>query len=400
MKRITSVILLSTMACATLSAQPIIENQSSSSAVIVRDPARQSSTEVDAAIYNPAGTAFVKEGLSFSVSGIANFGHIKANVGTNSYKINENYVMPSIQLAFKKDKWAFSGSFASEGGYRRNYKNGSPTIDIASALVAEDMSSSMLEEGYNVNYSFSQSHVRSHLYNWAIKLGAAYEISPKLSAYAGLRLNRVLWKSESNLAFHASPAIVNVSLKSSDSYLDESGWGIAPVIGLDYKGNAFNIGMKYEFGSHVNNSDGEDFTLPAVMSFGGNYQVLRWLNVAIGGDLYFKSAGNPIFAIDDNLYWDASVSATFTCSKSLTANIGWQIGRKSIWIEDVLYDCGGGNLTRFPTKLSAGIRYAFTDKISMDLGISMAFPQSSGFNLTGTTKTSHTINRLIGQIAG
>lgn len=455
MKRITSSILLSAMACGTLSAQSIVENLFSSSAVVVRDPARQSSTEVDAAIYNPAGTAFVKEGLSFSVNGIANFGQTKAYDGTKSYKIDENYVMPSVQLAFKKGKWAFSGSFASEGGYRRNYKDGSPALDGIVGMYSEilqpltnalQLRGALLEIGeeYNVwsdlgissddELCFSQYSTKSHLYNWAIRLGAAYEITPNLSAYVGMRLNRVSWKAKLNTGmevynptsgtsttfaeytnnvseqfenandedlndleesmlnllqvYDETGKILADDLSSSVSHT-ESGWGIAPVIGLDYKGKTFNVGMKYEFGSHINIGDGEDFTLPAILSLGGNWQALRWLNVAVGGDLYFKSAGNPIFAFDDELYWDASVSATFTCNKSLKANIGWQIGKQYGWTEDFAYrDDLSIRDYPLPSKFSAGIRYAFTDKISMDLGVaiitSQAFKSSFNNNLNVT----------------
>lgn len=436
------------MACGTLFAQPIVENLSSSSAVVVRDPARQSSTEVDAAIYNPAGTAFVKEGLSFSVSGIANFGQTKANDGTKSYKINENYVMPSVQLAFKKGKWAFSGSFASEGGYKRNYKDGSPALDAGIGSLSEALTSTsnylqlqgaLLEIGeeYGVwpnlginsddEFCFSQYSTKCHLYNWAIRLGTAYQISQNLSAYVGVRLNRVSWKAKTNVGM----AVYNPSSETttpfaeysknvaeqfekaddeslndikestlnllqvydeigavSSSIIDsclshaESGWGIAPIIGLDYKGKTFNIGMKYEFGSHINIGDGEDFTLPAILSLGGNWQAMRWLNVAVGGDLYFKSAGNPFSAFDDNLYWDASVSATFTCNKSLKANIGWQIGKQTYLVEDfTLRDDCTNNAYAFPSKFSAGIRYAFTDKISMDLGVALMTQQTSNVGL-------------------
>lgn len=449
MKRITTTILFSAMACGTLFAQPIVENLSSSSAVVVRDPARQSSTEVDAAIYNPAGTAFAKEGLSFSVSGIANFGQIKANDGTKSYKIRENYVMPSVQLAFKKDKWAFSGSFASEGGYRRNYKDESPILDGIVGLFNEYLPNSNVSNGlqsaglvaelHEILYEtpdigmdaddelrLSQYSAKSRLYNWTIRLGAAYEILPNLSAYVGMRLNRVSWKAQPkygmevyNPSSETSTPFAEYSKNASENienYLDESyqetkeyllerldayetvsnlltnassyatshtesGWGIAPVIGLDYKGKAFNVGMKYEFGSHINIGDGEDFTLPAIMSLGGNWQALRWLNIAVGGDLYFKSAGNPFCAFDDELYWDASVSATFTCSKSLKANIGWQIGKQFAWEEDFSYRNVSSinikiniNKYAFPHKFSAGIRYAFTDKISVDLGVAIMSP--------------------------
>lgn len=425
------------------SAQSIVENQSASTAVIVRDPARQSSTEVDAAIYNPAGTAFLKEGLSLSASGIANIGSTKANDGTKDYKISENYVMPSVQAAFKTGKWSFSGSFASEGGYRRNYKDGSPVTEGYVGLINESITKyskklqltgllfDLLDKYSDIHnigmhsddkMQVSQYPSKSHLYNWTIRLGAAYEISEHLSAYAGLKLNRVSWKSKpkfgmevhnlssgtttpfSEYSKNVSEQLENVndesfqeakegvlsqlqacdvinnvltnSFSSSFSHT-ENGWGITPVIGLDYKSQAFNVGMKYEFGSHINVCDGEDFTLPATLSLGGNWQSTQWLNVAVGGDFYFKSAGNPFCAFDDNVYWDVSVSATFTCNKHLKASVGWQIGKQSAWEEDFAYkDNLSGDMYIYPGKVSAGIRYAFTDKISVDFGIAIMSEQS------------------------
>lgn len=47
----------------------LYEYASGSTAVIVRDPARQTSTDIDAAIYNSAGTAFLAKGLHFSLNG-------------------------------------------------------------------------------------------------------------------------------------------------------------------------------------------------------------------------------------------------------------------------------------------------------------------------------------------
>lgn len=467
MKR-TFLYLLLAMGSSTLSAQSIVENLSSSTAVVVRDPARQSSTEVDAAIYNPAGTAFLKEGLSVSASGIANFGSTKANDGTKEYKINENYVMPSIQVAYKKNKWTFSGSFASEGGYRRSYKNGSPTMGSMLGLYNEALTSigysnalqtlgltaelaSALEDlpdlGMydNDEFRFSQNSTKSHLYNHTIRVGAAYELSKHFSVYAGLKINRVSWKAKPNLAMqvcnpstetaksfsdyfdNASANVESISNEeikellldgiqttvntyedlnetiidafSSNSTYAEKGWGVAPVLGIDYKNGTFNIGMKYEFGSHINISDGEDFTLPAIMSLGGNWQALQWLNVAVGGDIYFKSAGNPIFAFDDNLFWDTSISATFTCSKSIKANVGWQIGKQSYYMEDFGYR-QGIEVDSHPcyNRFSAGIRYAFSDKISADLGIAITSSASitsridSEFNIEDSEGGYHSSN--------
>ena len=47
----------------------IYQGLQNSTATVVRDPARQSSTEIDAVINNPAGTAFLNDGWNLSLNG-------------------------------------------------------------------------------------------------------------------------------------------------------------------------------------------------------------------------------------------------------------------------------------------------------------------------------------------
>lgn len=444
MKYLASICML--FVCTVLSAQSTIENSSTSSAVVVRDPARQSSTETDAVLYNPAGTAFAKEGLSLSVSGIANIGNPQIyNYSEQvNHKISENAFAPSIQVVYKTNKWAFSGSFASEGGYKRKYKEGSPFDDAINSVkfkynevlnrAMQDFTSvwEVLETlGYlpSVGMSsddeirFNHQTFKSHLYNKTFRFGAAYRITDNVSAFAGLKLSNVSYEYVSSMGvnvFNKKTGEVTTAedyfdnvLKLSENISDndhretvqniaqagkayardveadnytgtsESGWSVAPVLGLDYKTRVFNVGISYDFSSHFDAEDGRCIATPARLAMGGNWQTTQWLNIAIGGDLYFKpTCDQSYFNFNCSTYWDASLSTTFTCSKSLKANIGWQIGKQYPLNEDFYLIHGQVKPSKYiyPSKFSVGIRYAFSERISADLGVAMWIKGDIGSN--------------------
>ena len=88
----------------------------------------------------------------------------------------------------------------------------------------------------------------------------------------------------------------------------QKGWGIAPIIGLDYRVGNLNIGYRYEFKTEmnienktqVNTTGSEDFAdgvntpsdIPAIMSIGAQYNILDKVRVMTGWNCYFdKKAG-------------------------------------------------------------------------------------------------------------
>lgn len=58
---------------APLFAQGYLSDMTGVNAVLSRDPARQASTEIDAVLTNPAGTAFLEDGFHFSLNGMFAF---------------------------------------------------------------------------------------------------------------------------------------------------------------------------------------------------------------------------------------------------------------------------------------------------------------------------------------
>ena len=104
--------------------------------------------------------------------------------------------------------------------------------------------------------------------------------------------------------------MTGLSQKTADIALDcdQKGWGIAPIIGLDYRVGNLNIGARYEFQTNMNienkttvNTTGvESFAhgvntpndIPGILAIGAQYQVLPKWRLMAGWNCYFdKKAG-------------------------------------------------------------------------------------------------------------
>ena len=96
-------------------AQFSLNGMGNATAIALRDPARQASTEVDAALYNPAGTAFLQDGFHVSLNGLFAYQPLSSFVYKNEMKVDLHdesiiNIMPSVQLAWKKGRFSVSAS--------------------------------------------------------------------------------------------------------------------------------------------------------------------------------------------------------------------------------------------------------------------------------------------------
>lgn len=180
----------------------LYQDASSSTAVAVRDPARQASTDIDAVIYNPAGTALLEDGWHFSLTE-----HVKAQrIGMLNYEKtvtnSTREIVPSLQVALKKDRFALSVSFANEGGYGVWMKNDDIVLSELLTSVNNSLFStikggfSLLAPSCNTNDKLvSRAMIDGNLYNLTCRLGLSYKVGSHWSAYLGIKTNYVTEKT-------------------------------------------------------------------------------------------------------------------------------------------------------------------------------------------------------------
>ena len=174
----------------------LYQDASNVTAIGVRDPARQSSTEIDAVINNPAGTAFLKEGLHLSLTGQYTFGEVDYGNYNKTVEGPTKNAIPSLQAAYKKEKFALSLSYGNEGGYGTWLGTEEPILtdvlnnanEQAFGAYRETMSQ-IVSNCTPYDEAVSGAFTGGHLYNHTFRLGGAYQINNHWGAYLGLRAN-------------------------------------------------------------------------------------------------------------------------------------------------------------------------------------------------------------------
>ncbi|MCD8237150.1 MAG: hypothetical protein LUD00_11025 [Prevotellaceae bacterium] len=417
-------------------AQGYLSDATTANAVLTRDPARQASTEVDAVVTNPAGIMFMENGLHASVSGVFSLQNITTrSLDTPAVSLHskDTRILPAIQLAYKKDRWAISASFNYAGGNgKRKSKDGSILVDAVTDGISIDKLDEMntyfmqqnallefmaalsgqQEIGINSKedkWAFRTKNMNSSLYNWNMQLGAALKITKNFSAFVGVKTNHVV----SDADIKAGLVVLRPSTGERWSFADYSqkqnqlmdkldvseefkdmfkedlrniaelsedvqmgmnvysldGWGFAPILGLDYKWENFNFGMKYEFASHVNlkHSDAH-FSVPSTLSLGVNWQAAKRLQFAVGSNIIFAANHNVFGSADTSGAYDLSASCTYDITDKILISGGYTYSHEQQTAPElapiVLPSC---SLHR----LSLGAAYSPVKNLEINLGVSV-----------------------------
>lgn len=287
-----------------------------------------------------------------------------AGFGGNATKVYKGEAsapfIPSVFAVYKKDKWAFSGNFAvTGGGGKATFNEGLGSFEslvsvVPGMLVAAG--NEMVDKGvlpiniFNGTNKYSvDSYMRGKQMIFGLQLGATYRITDYLSAFAGVRMNYVSNGYEGHIrnieANIGGGEMVNVNKyfsdyakqarTAADAYLaandlanyakydaiakeatkvagltadkeldcDQTGWGVTPILGLDFKMNKWNIGVKYEFNTKLNvenktridntglfaNGVNTPHDIPALLTVGVSYEILPVLRASVGYHHFFDT---------------------------------------------------------------------------------------------------------------
>lgn len=258
-------------------------------AAFLRMLSRGATTEIDGALSNPAGLAFLpKDGFHVAVSIQSAFQTRNIDASFLTYKGYNGFVpntqppvpilvpsdkpytkyyegkaaapvIPSVFAAYKKGDWTISGFFAiTGGGGKASFDNGLPMFEsVAMAGIFQESLKQHLTTGgkspivtpgmYDIN-----SAMDGKQYIYALQLGLTYKITDWLSAFAGGRMNYFTGGYVGFLDAKLKSDYGGGDLMSLALDCDQTGWGFTPVIGVDAKFGKFNFGAKYEFKTNLN----------------------------------------------------------------------------------------------------------------------------------------------------
>ncbi|MDR3226661.1 MAG: hypothetical protein LBT56_03210 [Prevotellaceae bacterium] len=342
MKKILIVLGLCSAINLSVSANGLLTN-SNQSAAYVRMICRLASLDIDGVYYNPAGlTKLLHDGFHASINTQTIF---QTRIITSDLDIMNNHehkgsmsvpIFPSVYAVYKKGDWAFSFGFNPvAGGGKVDFKNGIPSLEIQAAALPFVISGAGIPtSNYAVNMQFKGSSVY-----YGVQFNATYQINENFSAAFGIRgvyaanayegyMRDIMINPQQPMfnpsgglmsapefftaAANAYQAMGNPALAAqmnayasatSDKYADvsQSGFGIAPIIGLNYNYQNLNIGARYEFKTRMETKnkttvdgtglfpDGKTQRVdaPAYFTIGASYKVLPKLNVAAGFGYYW-----------------------------------------------------------------------------------------------------------------
>lgn len=254
-------------------------------AAFLRMLSRGATTEIDGALSNPAGLAFLpNDGFHVAVSIQSAFQTRNIDASFLTYKGYNGFVpntqtpipvpsdqpytkyyegkaaapvIPSVFAAYKKGDWTISGFFAiTGGGGKASFDDGLPMFEsVAMAgIFQESLKKHLMSGGQSPIVTPGMYDINSAMdgkqYIYALQLGLTYKITDWLSAFAGGRMN---YFTGGYVGFlDAKPKNGGDDLMNLALDCDQTGWGFTPVIGVDAKFGKFNFGAKYEFKTNLN----------------------------------------------------------------------------------------------------------------------------------------------------
>ena len=395
-------------------------------AAFLRMLSRGATTEIDAALSNPAGLAFLpNDGFHMSLSIQSAFQTRYIDASCEGLGLNKYYegkasapVIPSLFAAYKMGDWTISGFFGiTGGGGKASFDDGLPMFDamVIGGLGAQKIPSNA--------YSL-KSYMDGKQYIYSVQLGLTYKITEWLSAFAGGRMNYFTGGYQGALKASAavdlpSPAgtiPVGTELIGIDLDCDQTGWGFTPVIGLDAKWGKLNIGAKYEFMTNLNienstkanslrmigaaESELADYKhgvntpndIPSMLSIAASYEFLPILRASVeyhffddksagmagGKQEYLTKGTNEYLA---GIEWDVTKHLTLSCGGQIT-----DYGLSDNYQSDTSFSCDSYTL-------GFGAKLNLTERAALNVGYMWTTyedytKKSQNYNNTGLSGTN------------
>lgn len=408
-----------------------ILTNSNQSVQFMRVFARGAVIDVDGVYFNPAGLAFMNDGfhLSFSWQNA----YQERNINSTSSLFPEGKrlfkgtasapIVPSLYGVYKKDKLALSGFFGVVGGGgKASFDDGLPMFATGvMAGIAENPLIQGVQQLAGIQRASDLFHLSSAMdgrqFIFGLQVGASYQFADWFSGYAGFRANYFMGGYEGYVKAAVDPNTVSTLMANPavqaymaanpamaqqvaqmagnplvDLRLDctQTGWGINPVIGADFKFGKLNLGLKYEFKTNLNiENDTKENTdpdgalaafkdgvntpsdVPSLFAAAAQYEILPSLRVSAEyhwyDDKHAGMANDKQKALRHGTH-EVLAGVEWDINKTFTVGVGGQntdYGLSDDFQSDTAFSCdsysiGFGGAARLSSKLKLNVGYFWT----------------------------------------
>lgn len=356
-------------------------------------------------------------------------------------------IFPTIQAAYNKGKWGFQLGFGlTGGGGKATFNEGLGSFERQISLLPALLANNGL--GSKTPSYSANMFMQGQQYIFGLQLGASYKINENLAVYGGARFNYVynkylghitditvningvneplygylgnqakVYSDKAKQLGDLADAASNPTLKEkylagakaaeagaaslrekqdavADKHLDctQRGWGITPIIGVDFKSGKWNLAARYELTTKINleNDTKVDNTgmfkkgvntpndLPGILSVGAQYEAAR--NVRVLGSV--------------NYYFDKDAKMDKDKQKQLSGNTVEFLGGAEWDITKAITISAGAQVTRYPlgngeylqdlSFVTSSVSFGFGAKIKVaknaNLNVGYFFTKYNHFN--------------------
>lgn len=421
-----------------------INTNTNMSVAFSRTLSRDAVIAIDGVYFNPAGVVFLSPGIHMSINWqlitqkryIENtyplFTNNTANP-TDSRKFKGHALapfFPSVQFAYNWRKFSFQAAAGvGAGGGKCIFDDGLGSFEklvsetaLAASGLAKEVDASLAATlasagvpqaaiqnfasrgfssdqffGSNGNYS-TKSFMRGRQYYYGMSFGVAYKLLPNMGVFAGAR---GVYASCNYYGYVRDIKVGNVPLyqvldptktNAADIELnsDQHGFGVTPIIGIDYKLGRWNFAAKYEFKTRMRLKNEAVNQFPSIGNLQGNLNgnIVTMLNGTLGSSIAARlQQQHPTLSTEQTqILAQAEIQNMANNALStpqVTAVMGQLKAKFDEGIEEATgeYQDGKKIAADLPGILTVGVGYTPIDQLRLNAGFHYYFDkQATAYN--------------------
>ena len=317
-----------------------------------QNPAQTAQISVEGVFYNPAGTAFVDDGLYLNVNAQNSIINESMKVEGKTFDATSFAAVPSFNLLYKKNDYSlFANASVIGGGATLEYEGGAAGVYLAAAALNSKDPFKGTAMGLNANLSGGKFIGENRYYQGII--GGAYKVNDKLSVSLGGKYVYATRKLEGTADYtYNALSPMGKDLKGNTLSIDSTrkADGVGFTIGADYKlDETTNFAIKYDsrvrltfeaegteadkmlfmgktlgisaFYPTYANGVKKERDLPGVLSLGASKSIGK-ATYSIGYNHYYNKAAN-IDGIEYQDGFEANIGIDYKLNEKITLHGGF-----------------------------------------------------------------------------